>query len=56
MANAYRQEAESQAAIAESLQTAISTLDKEKASKAKQNSEEQYQRFFELCDRFLEKF
>ena len=55
MANAYRQEAESQAAIAESLQTAISTLDKEKASKAKQNSEEQYQRFFELCDRFLEK-
>ena len=55
MANAYRLEAEKQAAIAESLQTALSTLDKEKAARAKQNSEEQYQRFFELCNRFLEK-
>ena len=40
MANAYRLEAESQAAIAESLQTALSTIDKEKAARAKQNSEE----------------
>ncbi len=55
MANAYRQEAENQAGIAESLQTAISTIDKEKAARAREESEVKYQRFFELCNQFLER-
>lgn len=55
MANAYRKEAEHQASIAESLQTALSTLDKERASKARESSKEKYQRFFELCNQFLER-
>jgi hypothetical protein len=55
MANAYRKEAEYQASIAESLQTALSTLDKERASKARESSKEKYQRFFELCNQFLER-
>lgn len=55
MANAYRKEAEHQASIAESLQTALSTLDKERASKASESSKEKYQRFFELCNQFLER-
>ncbi len=55
MANAYRKEAEVQASIAESLQTAMSTLDKERGATAKQSSQEKYQRFFELCNQFLEK-
>ena len=55
MANAYRKEAEYQASIAESLQTALSTLDKERASNARESSNEKYQRFFELCNQFLER-
>jgi hypothetical protein len=55
MANAYRKEAENQASIAESLQTALSTLDKERASKARESSNEKYQRFFEHCNQFLER-
>ena len=54
MANTYRQEAQVQASIAESLQTAVSTIDKEKAKKAKEQSELNYQKFFDLCNQFLE--
>ncbi|MDG1139299.1 MAG: hypothetical protein P8N49_07240 [Opitutales bacterium] len=55
MANAYRKEAEYQASIAESLQTAMSTIDKERGVTAKKSSQEKYQRFFELCNQFLRK-
>jgi len=54
MANAYQSEAKVQDALAKSLDGAISTKDKERASVAKQKADEYYDRFFDLCDRFLE--
>jgi hypothetical protein len=54
MANAYQSEAKVQDALAKSLDAAISTKDKETASSAKKKAEEYYERFFDLCDRFLE--
>lgn len=54
MANAYQSEAKVQEALAKSLDTAISTKDKDTASAAKKKADEYYDRFFDLCDRFLE--
>jgi tetratricopeptide (TPR) repeat protein len=54
MANAYRSEAKVQDALAKSLDGAISTKDREAGSVAKAKAEEYFNRFFELCDRFLE--
>ena len=54
MANAYQSEAKVQDALAKSLDGAISTKDREAGSVAKTKAEEYYNRFFELCDRFLE--
>jgi len=54
MANAYQSEAKTQDALAKSLDGAISTKDWNAGSVAKTKAEEYYNRFFELCDRFLE--
>lgn len=54
MANAYQSEAKVQDALAKSLDGAISTKDRKAESVAKTKAEEYYNRFFELCDRFLE--
>jgi|GEM_PF-472433 len=54
MANAYQSEAKTQDALAKSLDGAISTKDRNAGSVAKTKAEEYYNRFFELCDRFLE--
>jgi hypothetical protein len=54
MANAYQSEAEVQDKLAKSLDGAISTKDKERATTAKKKADEYYDRFFDLCDRFLE--
>jgi hypothetical protein len=54
MANAYRQEAESLQAIAVSLQSAMGTAEKDRAEKSKVKSAEYYNRFFGLCDDFIE--
>jgi tetratricopeptide (TPR) repeat protein len=54
MANAYQSEAKAQDALAKSFDGAISTKDREAGSVAKTKAEEYYNRFFELCDRFLE--
>ncbi len=54
MANAYQSEAKTQDALAKSLDGAISTKDRNAGSVAKNKAEEYYNRFFELCDRFLE--
>ena len=53
MCNAYREQADNLRKLYLSLQTAVSTVDKDRASKAKVQSEEYYQRFFGLCDDFL---
>ena len=53
MSNAYREEALKQQALATSLQTAMTTIDKERAVKAKETADEYYDRFFNLCDDFL---
>ncbi|OUU43185.1 MAG: hypothetical protein CBC16_03035 [Verrucomicrobia bacterium TMED56] len=53
MCNAYREQADNLRKVAASLQTAVSTLDKDRASKAKEQSGQYYQRFFLLCDDFL---
>ena len=54
MANAYQSEAKTQDALAKSLDGAISTKDRNAGLVAKTKAEEYYNRFFELCDRFLE--
>ena len=54
MANAYQSEAKTQDALAKSLDGAISTKDRNAGSVAKTKAEEYYNRFFELCVRFLE--
>jgi len=53
MANAYRQEAQNQLRVVEELQTSLASVDKEKASNAKEKASEYYDRFFQLCDDFL---
>jgi len=53
MANAYRKEAQNQLDAVEELQTSLATVDKERASQAKQTAEEYYERFFQLCDDFV---
>jgi len=54
LADAYRTDAKAQDALAKSLDGAISTKDRDMAQKAKQKADEYYERFFDLCDRFLE--
>ena len=54
MANAYRQEAESLQNVAISLQSAMGTAERDRAEKAKIKSAEYYNRFFALCDDFIE--
>ncbi len=54
MANAYRQEAESLQKIAVSLQSAMGTAERDRAEKSKIKSAEYYDRFFKLCDDFIE--
>jgi tetratricopeptide (TPR) repeat protein len=54
MANAYRQEAETLQKVAVSLQSAMCTADKDRAEKARVKSLEYYERFFALCDDFIE--
>lgn len=53
MSNAYREEAIKQQSLATSLQTAMTTIDKERAERAKETADEYYDRFFSLCDDFL---
>lgn len=53
MCNAYREQADTLRKTAASLQTAVSTVDKDRAAKAKEQSMQYYQRFFSLCDDFL---
>ena len=53
MCNAYRMQADTLRREAASLQTAMSTIDKERAARAKEQSAEYYERFFALCDDFL---
>ena len=53
MANAYRKEAQNQLDVVEELQTSLATVDKERAAQAKQTAEEYYERFFQLCDDFV---
>ncbi len=54
MANAYRQEAENLHKITVSLQSAMGTAEKDQGEKARVKSLEYYQRFFALCDDFIE--
>jgi hypothetical protein len=54
MANAYRLEAETQRKIAVSLQNAVSTSERDIAAKASEKSKNYYDRFFALCDDYLE--
>ena len=53
MCNAYRLQADTLRKEAASLQTAMSTIDKNRAAKAREQSAQFYQRFFLLCDDFL---
>ena len=51
--NAYRLQADTTWELALSLRSAMSTVDKDRAKKAKEQSAQYYQRFFLLCDDFL---
>ena len=53
MCNAYREQADQLRKVYTSLQSAVSTMEKDRAQKAKEKSEQYYQRFFALCDDFL---
>jgi tetratricopeptide (TPR) repeat protein len=53
MCNAYRLQADTTWELALSLRSAMSTVDKDRAKKAKEQSAQYYQRFFLLCDDFL---
>ena len=53
MCNAYREQADQLRKVHTSLQAAVSTIEKDRAQKAKEQSEQYYQRFFALCDDFL---
>ena len=54
MANAYRLEGENLQKVAVSLQSAMGTAEKDKAEKAKVKSLEYFERFFNLCNDFIE--
>ena len=54
MANAYRLEADNQLKIADALQNAVSTSERDRADTAKKKSNDYYDRFFDLCDKYLE--
>jgi len=54
MANAYRQEAENLKQVAVSLQNELGTVERDRAEKALVKSEEYYDRFFEICNKFIE--
>lgn len=54
MTNAYREEAVNLQRIASTYQTALTTVERKKGDDAKQRSSEYYDRFFDLCDDFLE--
>ena len=54
MANAYRQEAENLKQIAVSLQNELGTVERDRAAKALEKSEEYYDRFFKICNQFIE--
>ena len=54
MANAYRLEAETQRKLAVSLQNAVSTSERDMAEKASAKAKNYYDRFFALCDDYLE--
>ena len=53
MANAYRQEAENLNQIAVSLQNELGTAERDRAEKSKTKSAEYYERFFALCNDFI---
>ncbi len=53
MANAYRQEAETLNQIAVSLQNELGTTERDRAEKSKTKSAEYYERFFSLCNDFI---
>ena len=53
LCNAYREQADQLRKVHTSLQAAVSTIEKDRAQKAKEQSEQYYQRFFALCDDFL---
>ena len=53
MANAYRQEAENLNQIAVSLQNELGTAERDRAEKSKIKSAEYYERFFSLCNDFI---
>ena len=53
MANAYRQEAENLNQIAVSLQNELGTAERDRAEKSKTKSAEYYERFFSLCNDFI---
>ena len=53
MANAYRLEADNQLKVAVALQNAVSTSERNRADTAKQKSNDYYDRFFDLCDKYL---
>jgi hypothetical protein len=54
MANAYRKEADNLQAIATSLQSAMGTAEKDRAEKSRVKSVEYFERFFALCNDFIE--
>ena len=54
MANAYRQEAENLKQEAVSLQNEMGTVERDRAEKASIKSEEYYDRFFSICNQFIE--
>ena len=54
MANAYRQEAENLKQVAVSLQNEMGTVERDRAEKASIKSEEYYERFFSICNQFIE--
>ena len=54
MANAYRQEAENLKQVAVSLQNEMGTVERDRAEKASIKSEEYYDRFFSICNQFIE--
>ena len=53
MANAYRQEAENLNQIAVSLQNELGTAERDRAENSKIKSAEYYERFFSLCNDFI---
>lgn len=53
MCNAYREQADQARRLYTSLQSAVSSVDKDRAQKAREQAASYYERFFALCDDFL---